>query len=450
MCAFKPYTVVASRPETDEVVRECNRLCYPLSVPLEMTNALGEYALLLLLLKTEPRIEVAPLAEQLAPLAAQRVRVMIRHDVDHDLVCAVEMSQLEQAFGLAASYYLHHASSYYYGRFDSDGLFHRYEGAAPLYRRIQANGAEVGLHADPFAICQRGIDGIAALRTELDWLRSQGLKITGTTAHGSAPYYGAENFEVFRQYKVLPQATIELGGEPVALGCLSAEQLGLCYEGNFPRPVRDARPEELAAYLRTTAEVDPQQHMRQYLHANPHVRWGQDYTLWLRGRDRWVLAATDPAGPFRFEATLQDAIALLRGVPGGSRVVLHVHPCYYGFRAAADQDPLGWAQSPVGASAPVASYLDLAGLKHDVAQQLAATQEVTAALAATTERVSAGLAATTERLTASLAAVEARVDYLHSRMTVMEQKLAEMGDHVRQNNRILEAARKRKLGRYIF
>ena len=134
----------------------------------------------------------------------------------------------------------------------------------------------------------------------------------------------------------------------------------------MPARRRNAQPEDLARYLATTAEVDPQRHMRLYLHENPHVRWGQDYTAWLLGRDSWVVAATDPEGLFRYGIGVEDVLAELKGIPGGRRLVIHVHPCYYGFRTAEDQNPLPWEKACCPAAAPLVSQLDLANIKCDL------------------------------------------------------------------------------------
>ncbi len=336
--AFKPYRVVSSHDHTEAFIRLCNLQCFPLTSPQGTTNPLGEYASLLLCLKRENRFELSFLREQAEPLAGDKVRVMLRHDIDHDLVAAMQMSRIENALGVSASYYLHHTTGWYYGVFDESGVFHRNEAAAPLYLQLQATGAEVGLHVDGLSVFKLGVDGAEAICAELAWLRSLGLNIRGTTAHGSAPYYGAENFELFRERKASKGETIPLHGENVPLGCLSEQALGLEYEGNFATPTRDSDPERLTQYMADPLADNQQEHLRRYLHDNPHVRWGQDYTLWLYGRDQWALASTDPRGPFRFGATFQEAMVFLCGLPGGSRAVLHVHPCYYGFRASADSD----------------------------------------------------------------------------------------------------------------
>ena len=148
--------------------------------------------------------------------------------------------------------------------------------------------------------------------------------------------------------------------------------MGLEYEGNFAAPGAERPAGGFARYLATPAEGDRQEHMRLYLHDNPHVRWGQDYTAWLLGRNCWVFALTDPQGMFEYGVGIEDVLALLKGLPGGRRLVIHVHPCYYGFRTAEDQDPLPWEKACCGATAPLVSQLDLANIKCDLAPRSAA------------------------------------------------------------------------------
>jgi len=416
MAAFKPYTVATDLPEPAGVVRLCNELCFPLTSPFGLTDGIGSFAALLLFLKMEQRIELAFLRDSQGPVANDKVRVMLRHDVDHDVVAALEMCRLERAFGVPATYYLHHASAYYYGKFDDEGVFHRYEGAAPLYREIQASGAEVGLHVDAFSVFQKGVDGIEAVTGELAWLRSQGLNVRGTTAHGSAPYFGAENFEIFRERKVVPQETLRINGGTVALGCLSEQDLGLQYEGNFASRAGNSGPERLAEYLSQPLENDLREHLRRYLHANPHARWGQDYTAWLHGRDRWALASTDPAGTFVFDASLREVFRFLRDVPCASRVVLHIHPCYYGFRRSGLESPLPWEDTFFSSAVP-------GGLA------------LLSQLGDATKRLSDW---------------DVRAAGLEARLAALDQGMAGLGNTMTHVGTILENARKRRVGRYIF
>ena len=369
MCALKPYRVVPGLSDPAEVAARCNARCFSMTTPLGMTNALGEYVLLLLALRMDERIEVAPLRRLLSPLADDKLRVAVRHDVRSRP--AGRGADVRSGAGhrrarvvlppprvcLLLRRVRRRRASFIATR------------ARPaLYRRIQQSGAEIGLHADPLAVFQRGVDGVEALRTELAWLRSQGLNVCGSTAHGSAPYYGAENFELFRGRKFLAGETVSIAGEEIALGCVAEEELGLEYEGNFASPARNARPEDLVRYLATPAEVDPQR-----AHAAlPARKSARPLGAGLHGvapGPRLLGCGGDRSGRAVSLRRRHGGRACpeLKGLPGGRRLVIHVHPCYYGFRTAEDQDPLPWEKACCPAAAPLVSQLDLANIKCDLA-----------------------------------------------------------------------------------
>ena len=51
---------------------------------------------------------------------------------------------------------------------------------------------EIGLHIDPLGVlCEHGVDGVEAMRTELAWIRSHGASVSGVVAHNSAAAYGS-------------------------------------------------------------------------------------------------------------------------------------------------------------------------------------------------------------------------------------------------------------------
>ena len=125
-----------------------------------------------------------------------QIRVAIRHDIDGDIVSAVAQAEIEKELGIVATWCVLHTAPYY-GSFQGN-IFHRNESMAPVYRRIQALGHEIALHTDALMIYQsHGIDGAQGLRTELSWLRDQGLHIYGTVAHNSVTANGAWNYEIF-------------------------------------------------------------------------------------------------------------------------------------------------------------------------------------------------------------------------------------------------------------
>ncbi len=338
---FQTYRVVSLDEEITKANNRCNERCFPFSYPQNATNLLTSYVTLLEYLKGCKHLEIDTIRNMPNPLPNGKSRLMIRHDVDHDLVTAVVMSYLEKIHGIPASYYLHHISPYYYGDFDSEGVFHRYEAMARNYLTIQENGAEVGLHVDALSVYEKGIDGMQAVVTEIEWLRSIGLTIRGTAAHGSAPYYGAENFEIFKDHCSQERILTRSDGKEVKLGLLSEKELNLDYEANFPTFSYSKNDKVLSAYFSELLQNDLEKHLYRYLHCNPYTIWGQDYTVWLYGRNRWVIAATDNGNIFHYDASIDDVFNFLVGLRPGYRVVIHIHPVYYGLRLLPTLYPIG-------------------------------------------------------------------------------------------------------------
>jgi hypothetical protein len=96
-------------------------------------------------------------------------------DIDIDIRTAVRLAELEQLYGIRTSYYVLHTSPYY-GSVE-DGVFKRNECMAHVYRYIESLGHEIALHTDALHLYQEHrLDGAAAVRDELAWLRSEGRR----------------------------------------------------------------------------------------------------------------------------------------------------------------------------------------------------------------------------------------------------------------------------------
>ena len=160
----------------------------------------------------------------------------VRHDVDGDIDSALQQAGIEASLGIQTTYYILHTAPYY-GDWDG-AIFERHEAMAKVYKKIQGLGHEVALHTDGLGLYRfQKTDGAAGVKAELAWLRSNGLKITGTAGHNSAGVYGAENFALF---KGRPLSTLAPAG-PIAvihngrgglLQQLDEKSLGLDYEAN--------------------------------------------------------------------------------------------------------------------------------------------------------------------------------------------------------------------------
>ena len=272
----------------------------------------------------------------------------IRIDVDMDLMAAVDMANLAGLRKVPLSFYLLHTAPYY-GKLE-DKVFLRNERVSKVYRTIQDQGHEIGLHTDALTIYRDwGIDGAQAVACEIEWLRSQGLEISGTAAHNCAPVYGAENFEVFSEHVIGKRDHTVSQWSHIPLGALSEKELGLAYEANQPKPADKMGTDEQGEYLSGLPFPDFNRNarwMRTYLLENPHNTWGSDYRIWHLGGKFWVVAGMDGSGEhdFRFGVTQADVMEFLTGLNEKRRAVIVLHPAYFGQR-------LGWGQDPLFSAA---------------------------------------------------------------------------------------------------
>jgi ubiquinone/menaquinone biosynthesis C-methylase UbiE/peptidoglycan/xylan/chitin deacetylase (PgdA/CDA1 family) len=268
----------------------------------------------------------------------------IRIDVDMDLMAGVDMANLAGLRNVPLSFYLLHTAPYY-GRLE-DKVFLRNERSAKVYRTMQDQGHEIGLHTDALTIYRDwGIDGAQAVKCEIEWLRSQGIEISGTAAHNCAPVYGAENFEVFSEHVIGERDHTVSRWSHLPLGTLSEKELGLAYEANQPNPADHVGSDQEREYLSGLPFPDFNRNarwMRTYLLNNPHNTWGSDYRIWHLGGKFWVIAGMDDSGnhDFRFGVSQGDVIEFLAGLDAKRRAVIVLHPAYFGQR-------LGWGQDPL-------------------------------------------------------------------------------------------------------
>jgi hypothetical protein len=116
-----------------------------------------------------------------------KVVLSIRHDVDDNINAALKFAYRESKYGIKATYFILHTASYY--GVTKREYFKRNDQIKDYLLTIQNTfDHEVGFHNDlvTLQVCYR-ISPKIFLKNELEWLRSNGLIITGTVAHGS-PY----------------------------------------------------------------------------------------------------------------------------------------------------------------------------------------------------------------------------------------------------------------------
>jgi hypothetical protein len=328
MPSVKPYSVSGSDRRVEEIFSDVNRHVFSGNGPDYTTraeeglvaNPLAEYGKLMKWIGDRPDWQGVPFAavDFSVPPPSDKVTVIIRHDVDVDVVVALQMAELERLNGIASSWYMLH-TSLYYGEFRGSA-FHRFIRMASVYRQFEEKGHEVGFHTDGLHLYQNlKLNGAEAIQQEIEWLRSEGLSVTGTVAHNRFDVYGAENFAIFKgkpqrgrdKPEDCPKEVIH-HGKWAPLQVLDEKEMGLNYEAN---------------------EI--------FWQTNTPVRYGAPRWAYTW---RWVdnisrADAPDIATTKGFVNT--DRIyENLEQVELGSYVVLAVHPVYYGLRHRPDSAPL--------------------------------------------------------------------------------------------------------------
>ncbi len=282
-----------------------------------VVGCLQQYYELIKALASNPRIRFAPhcdLRDQ--TIGSDEIICSIRHDVDADPRVSLAEAEIEAEFNASTTYFMLHTAPYY-GTFHK-GVFRRNSCMAVLYRQIQDLGQEIALHTDPLELFQNlKINGAEAVVTEIEWLRSQGIRIVGSVAHNSAPIYGIENYAIFQgrnKHNIGLESKSEVEsalleeviheGRWAPLGIIDEQQLGLQYEGNEFFHQRDVRVEYGA-----TRGVN-------------RWRWNQ--------HNRRLKEHPDPREDLFIDQTrlLRD----IQSIPGGCWLILNVHPLYYGAR----------------------------------------------------------------------------------------------------------------------
>jgi len=222
-----------------------------------VADTLSRYDAFLRHLVTIDKLDIVPACEAIRrrPVAGRTVCV-IRHDIDGDIVTAVELARMEHAYGIRSTFNILHTAPYY-GRFTKRPsvldrwplrylrdrvqdrrqiVFLRNEAMIEIYRFIQDLGHEIGLHVDGLHVYRdHRIDGAAAIREELDWLRRNGIRIVGMAPHNSVEAYGAANSGLFarrapRHDVPAGPLSFERDGITVPLQVLDEADCGIDYE----------------------------------------------------------------------------------------------------------------------------------------------------------------------------------------------------------------------------
>ena len=283
-----------------------------------------DYKRMLKALKKVPHLRSGTFAHYLPTkkLDDSEIACIIRHDVDGDLIAAEQQATIESELCFKTSYYILHTAPYY-GTFNNDGIFARNETCITPIKNIQEHGHEIALHTDGMLVYQEHKrDGAECLKTEINWLRDNGIKLTGTTAHNSWPIYGVENFAIFKgkdRGKSEGKAAVTHNGKWAPIGVLDEKKLALNYEANELLWQSETPVFYAALRSQNIWRVDLYSYPKELSHKQ------HDFGRLIDFKNKFV--STD------------DLIDLINLIIPPCYLYLVIHPMHYGMRASPGEAP---------------------------------------------------------------------------------------------------------------
>ena len=200
-----------------------------------------KYAEFLVKISDTSKYIVLPIDEFRKKSDPDKIVIGLRHDVDNDLEVAKKFSVTEKKLKFRSTYYILHTADYYLANPSNKEIRNDY--ILPVLKDLQDNsGFEIGWHNDLVTLqAVYKIDPVNYLQKELEWMRSNGLRITGTASHGSSycKVYWYLNFYFFEEctWPVVGQyvnnLTIPTSSGPETMKKGKLNDFGLEYEAYF-------------------------------------------------------------------------------------------------------------------------------------------------------------------------------------------------------------------------
>jgi hypothetical protein len=289
------------------------------------SDALDSYSDFLSSLAGSRRVLFVPLRDFKKSGSEGRIIAGIRHDMDGDLTTALRMARAEKRMGISSTYYVLHTERSY-GHW-KNGKFIRNPFVLSIIKSIQNLGHEIGFHNNALEpLIAQGILPEKTLEQELDHLRRGGIRITGTSSHGSYYLYGADNNEIFEGYTVGGRREFtDFSGKKHSLGQVRMKDHGLEYEANFLLGYKMADGEMYKS-------VSPfKKDMGDRFREIPMYERDYDGQYGVFGRDAWVINPCPRNGlsPW-IKADVRQAIEHITSLQEGMKIIIDVHPVYYG------------------------------------------------------------------------------------------------------------------------
>lgn len=125
---------------------------------------------------------------------------LLRHDIDRHMSSALRMAQTEYSLDVQSTYFFLSSAKYY-----EDEMF------IENCLKLQDMGHEIGLHNNALTVAVKTeCDPRTVFEKELKYLRENGIKVFGTSAHGdyACRRFAYTNYEIFKEcitpYKQMP------------------------------------------------------------------------------------------------------------------------------------------------------------------------------------------------------------------------------------------------------
>jgi hypothetical protein len=183
---------------------------------------------------------IVPLKDFAKTNSTDKVILSLRYDMDENITAAVKFAYREHHFGIQSSYFVLHTADYY-GKIIGS-TFYRNENVLSYLKKIQDYfGQEIGFHNDLVTLqVVYGMDSREYLRNELDYLRSNGINIYGTTYHGSKYCYIYKYYNAYF-WKEYPSngwnyESIDKGFDKIIIEKDSLKTYNFEYEGGLLHP----------------------------------------------------------------------------------------------------------------------------------------------------------------------------------------------------------------------
>jgi hypothetical protein len=223
----------------DSVIEKKKQVLYTVEPDTNFTWE--KYASFLNKVSDTSKYIVLPLNEFRQTFNSKKIVIGLRHDVDNDLDIAYQFSEVESKLGFRSTYFILHTAPYYLA--NQNNMEVHTDKIIPILKTMQdEKHFEIGWHNDLVTLqVVYNIDPVRFLTQELNWLRSNGIRIEGTASHGSnyCKVYHYLNYYFFEEctYPIVPNynnnITVPVGNKIITLIKGKLNDFGLQYEAYF-------------------------------------------------------------------------------------------------------------------------------------------------------------------------------------------------------------------------